>query len=344
MGFIAYYTVVSNQAMETFMFIGLGVAILNILFKLLLIILKTESSFFGFDKNLLGSLRSKYVDLYFIIIILFSIVYIAFFIEELPLFQLVLSGELGERLDATGNIPFYITVSSILMICIPSAFLYFKEFHNRKVVNILLFFYVIIVLTIGGNKGIVSFFILFYILFSFRKLAIWKGVLAFFSVISIYAISKGITSLSDSGLAYLSESPLRRLFATQGVGFIGRIKMVNENKFNLDSDFNIKQQLYSEMYRMPLGTGSGPTHFMGDLYVEYGPLLMTIVYVVYLILILFLLRIVYLNLDYKKHSVILWNVFILIYISTMSDISVANILRSSIVFINIFFIFRLSKY
>ncbi|GAK97025.1 hypothetical protein JCM19294_531 [Nonlabens tegetincola] len=50
--------------------------------------------------------------------------------------------------------------------------------------------------------------------------------------------------------------------------------MVAENKFNLQSDYNIKQQLYSEMYNMPLGTGSGPTHFLGDIYVGYGIILM----------------------------------------------------------------------
>lgn len=343
-GFIAYRGVVSDRSIQDFMFIGIYVAVINIILKLFI-----DSNHSRIFSSLLSKIskrtnKKKLLTTYFTSIILFCLGFIFIFLRDLPLYNLLLSGEIGERLDLSGAIPFYITISSILMICIPSAFFYFKEFIKNKYLNFFLFILVIITLTIGGNKGIVSFFILFYIIFSFKNIAKWKVGLASISVIFIYAISKGIKTLNSETIAYLTESPFRRLFATQGVGFIGRIKMVYENKFDLNSPYNIKQQLYSEMYSLPLGSGSGPTHFMGDLYVSKGIYFMWGVYFIYLFFILNLIRAVDKNLDYKKHSLVLWNVFMFIYISTMSDISVANILRSSIIFINLFVIFQLSKF
>ncbi len=343
-GFIAYNTVVSDQSLEDYMYIGTAVAAINIFFKKIVDL--KERNIFSYVLNSFSKKAggNKMITSYYALVLLICLFYIILYLKYLPLYGLIINGEIGERLDLTGAVPFYITASSVFMICIPSAFFYFKEYQSNKLLNFVLFMFVLVGLTAGGNKGIVSFFILFYILFSFKNIAKWKVILASFSVLFIYAVSKGIKTLNAESLAYLSESPFRRLFATQGVGFIGRIKMVYENKFDLNSIYNIKQQLYAEMYNMPLGSGSGPTHFMGDLYVSYGIYIMALIYVIYLLFALNLIKAVDTQLDYKKHSLVLWNVFILIYLSTMSDISVANVLRLSIVFLNLLIVFQFSKF
>ncbi|EAS19075.1 hypothetical transmembrane protein [Flavobacteria bacterium BBFL7] len=342
-GFIAYYTVVSNDSMSEYMYIGITIAVLNIIFVKTLG--KSSASLFSKAIQELGRVfkPNRLINNYFLAVVVVCLAYIVIYFKSLPLYKLVLTGEIGERLDLTGSIPLYITVSSIFMIVVPSAFFYFKETSTNKVVIFLLFVFSLIALTAGGNKGIVSFFILFYLLIYVKKLGVLKPLLGGIAVIFIYAVSKGRTTLDTESINYLIESPFRRLFATQGVGFIGRIKMVTENKFNLQSDYNIKQQLYSEMYNMPLGTGSGPTHFLGDIYVGYGTLMMWLAYVIFLLVLIpliysadkFLLR--------RKHSFILWNIFIFIFLFNMSDISIANMLRSSIIITNLFIVYKLSK-
>lgn len=342
-GFIAYYTVVSNESMSQFMYIGITIAVLNVLFVKTLGSSKT-SLFSRVIQNLGRDIKpNKLINNYFAAVILICIAYIVIYFKSLPLYKLVLTGEIGERLDLTGSVPLYITVSSIFMIVVPSAFFYFKETSSNKILVFSLFIFSLIALTAGGNKGIVSFFILFYLLIYVKNLGVIKPLLGGMSVLFIYAVSKGITSLNKQNIDYLIESPFRRLFATQGVGFIGRIKMVKENKFDLNSDFNIKQQLYSEMYNMPLGSGSGPTHFLGDIYVGYGTVIMWLSYIIFLVILIPLIYSADKYLIRRTHSFILWNIFILIFLFNMSDISVANVLRSSIIIVNLFVVYKLSK-
>jgi len=342
-GFIAYYTVVSNESMSEYMYIGITVACLNIIFAKT--IGKSNTLIFSKLIQELGTAfkPNKLVNTYFFVVIMVCLAYIIIYFKSLPLYKLILTGEIGERLDLTGAIPFYITISSIFMIVIPSAFFYFKETSSNKFIISILFVFSLIALTAGGNKGIVSFFILFYLIIYVKNLGIIKPLIGGASVLFIYAVSKGITTLNSENMDYLLESPFRRLFATQGVGFIGRIKMVSESKFDLNSNYNIKQQLYSEMYNMPLGTGSGPTHFLGDIYVGYGTLIMWLCYVLFLIVLIPLIFSADKFLIRRKHSFILWNIFIFIFLFSMSDIGIANILRSTIIIMNLLIIYKLCK-
>ncbi|GAK97024.1 hypothetical protein JCM19294_530 [Nonlabens tegetincola] len=124
-GFIAYYTVVSDNSISEFIYIGITIAILNILFVKTIGKSSNSLSSKAIQELAITYRPNQLINNYFNFIILFCIVYIVLFFKSLPLYKLILTGEIGERLDLTGAIPFYITVSSIFMILVPFSFFLF---------------------------------------------------------------------------------------------------------------------------------------------------------------------------------------------------------------------------
>lgn len=339
LGFVAYSNVVSEDSLNTYSIISFFVVLLNIFFFKRL---NNSTNHFGlrpfFLKYKLGLFQKRNLKSYYLFFLGITTLYVIVFFSNFPLVLLITSGKLGERLDVSGAIPFYITFSAISMIFIPSAFFYFKTVIKNKLILITLFLFTIFLLTAGGNKGIVSFFLIFYVLIGTDKLKMINILIVTISLVLIYLITKGITTFNSETISFLIESPFRRLFAAQGVGFVGRIQMLTEDTLILDSGISIKQQVYAQMYNAYIGDGSAPTHFIANTLVKYGYLMMWVVYCIYLF---FFIRILILSdkiIYGSNYAHVVWNLFIFIFLTTFTDLSIANFLRFFLIIINMLFI------
>lgn len=335
-GFVAYSNAISTKSLNDFSIISFFVVLLNIFFFKIYNKKRNTFKFVSFFENYkYGLLYGKNLKFYFLMIISIVIFYVIIYFKSFPLVSLMTNGEIGERLDVTGAIPFYITFSAISMIFIPSAFFYFKNFITNKFILLIFLLFTMFALTAGGNKGIVSFFLIFYMLISSDKIKILNILIVLFLLLLIYSLTKGITTFNSDTIEYLIESPFRRLFAAQGAGFISRLELIENGEQLLNSDYLIKQYVFSEMHVVPLGTGTAPTHFIGDVFVKYGYTIMWLIYTLYLIFFVNVMIIVDKILKGKNYSYVLWNFFILIFLNTMTEINKANLLRFSLILFNL---------
>lgn len=339
LGYNGYKWVLSSKAINIFQIIGIVVFFLNIIFLIVKTGRKNYLLLKFFTQIKTRENRNKNIlTLYFLLVFFFVILYLLIYFKHFPVISLFLTGKLSARLDITGSIPLYITVSSVFMTILPSAFLYLNYRNISTWLKIILFLITLLALISGGNKGIISFFLLFFVYYSARKNRILKFAFLFIFLIFIYALTKGITEINKETIAYLLEAPFRRMFATQGVGFIARIQLMLDNAIDYESTFLIKQQVYSLIYSEPLGSGSHPTYFLGNLIVQYGYIIAFFFYLLYLVIIINLIKTVDHLFSGKKDLYIIWNIFVIIYLFSMSDISLANLIRISFSVINILMI------
>lgn len=343
LGYTGYSSAISYNSMFIFQWVVLVIILLNIFFTYFIIRNNKKILYSTFYKLSFDNIHNKrLVKHFYIVIYLISILYIIIYRKYFPISKLIEEGELGERLDKTGAIPFYITMSAIFMVFIPSGFLYFRNLTKSKILKFLLMLFTLFCLSAGGNKGIISFFLIFYVLLvnkkqSFFKYILLVGVLAF-----IYVVFKGVTEFNAQTIDYLVESPFRRLFAAQGSGFITRIEMMLNNEFV--EGWEIKKQVYAKIYSTNIGDGSSPTHFLGDLILKYGYFISFLIYLIYLSLmtrLLYTIGIVYRN-D-TKSTFILWNFFLISYLTVNSDISLANLIRFVLIFMNLYIVYYVSR-
>ncbi len=286
LGFIGYKSAISDSSTEEFMIFGILTNLVNIL-NLIIVKLFHRSKAKTLNLNIEQNDRI-YKSIFRASTLGFIVFFLAYF-KKIPITNLILEGEIGERLDGSGEIPFFITLSSFFMIYLPSSYLYFKSKNIKSSVKYFLLVLSILALVFGGNKGLVSFFLLFLFFFS-RKKSIIRGLTLIILILFTYAVFKGKTQLNDETISYLVESPVRRLLAAQGVGFITRIEM--SNKRLLVQNQEIKKQVNSYIYNTPYGTGSSPTNFAGTIYVRKGAFIaLTLYSFISLIITYFLIRI-----------------------------------------------------
>lgn len=335
LGFTAYANATSIESLKEFNLISISVFLLNILFFYVKI-KGNKYLFYNFFRQISSrSDKSSFVlRCYFAFVFLFCLSYFAFYFNKFPIVGILLNGELGERLDSSGAIPLYITISSIFITIIPSGFFYFYFRINNKFLKIFLFLLTVLFLISGGNKGIVSFFLIFLFYYSTERINILKGVALFIVLFYIYAITKGL-SVNAENLKFLLESPFRRVFATQGVGFIGILEMIKEDVINFESQYNLKQQLISFIYGVKLGEGSHPTVFIGEVLAKHGYFVMYLAFFIYLIFTINLIKVVDYFFRGKSGMFITWNVFVFIYLFLMSNLSLANFIRVGFLVLNL---------
>jgi len=342
LGFVAYSNAMSNESLLEFAYISIFIFVSNI------IVLKTiylkQSFIFS---NIIGNMtfekinNKKTITTFFIVSYSLIILYIIIFQKHFPLIKLLTTGEIGERLDSSGDIPFYITFSAISMIFIPSGFFYFSNIIKNKFLLIIILLFCILTLSARGNKCIISYFLIFYFLLNSNKINPLKFLLLILVLFFIYGILKGIDNLSDETINYLIDSPFRRLFVSQGSGYIARIEMINNNSFH--QGLVIKKEVFSSIYNTKYNSGTSPTHFTGDLLVKYGYIIMGIIYVIFSIVFTRLLFTIDMIKSKKENIFILWSFFLLSFLFTHSEFETANIIRIILMIINFYFIFNISR-
>jgi len=342
LGFKSYILAMSDESLFEFSLLSLTFFIINI-FVLKITFLKQAFIFKNFFGNIsFDKLENKNkITTFYILTYIVILAYMVIFYKHFPLVKLISGEELGERLDITGDIPLYITFSAITMIFIPSGYFYFTNMIKNQFALFLLLLLCIFLLSAGGNKGIVSYFLIFYFLLSSKSINILKITLLITTLIIIYGALKGVNNLSPENINYLIDSPVRRLFVSQGSGYITRIEMINNNAFH--TGLAIKKEVYSNIYNTPYNSGTSPTHFTGNIVVTSGYLVTILIYTVFTIIftrILFTLDMLKIK---KENTFFMWNLFLFSYLITYSEFDLANFIRIGLMLINLFFIKNISR-
>lgn len=338
LGFRGYaITATSNASIKIYMGINIFIYLTNMIY-LYFMERRPKYIFSHFFRSIKinEKKRSILLKFYFFLIFILVLSYIIIYRNQFPIFNLLTTGKLGERPDTFNIIPFYITVSSLFITIIPSGFFYFFYYSKNDLNRIIALIVTFIIMIASGHKGAISFFLLFFFYYTQKKFNLLRIIILVFVLASIYIITKGITHIDKNTIFYLFESPFRRVFAAQGVGFIARIKMMTEGTIDPNSAIEIKTQVFRQIYRTM--TGSSPTMFLGDILVKYGYFIMVMVYILYLTILLPIVNTVDKIFHGKKDLYVMWNFFMIIYIFSLSNISIANTIRIAYLIMNIILI------
>ncbi|UWZ97354.1 hypothetical protein [Vibrio splendidus] len=286
--------------------------------------------------------QSLCARIYAILIVLPVVFYYLYFAKQMPLLHFILSGDLIERPDVTGSIPFFYTVSTLVWIVIPS--IYFINFDkvkgraNHFIINALIVF----MLIASGNKGSVVYYFLFCWFYILNFKVGFKVGLMFIFLIFVYLITKGISEFNADTFSYVLESPFRRFFVTQGACFITRFDMVIDGyEVELANARGIKFDVFQKMYNTTDIVGSCPTFFTGDLVVEFGVIASLIFFCSICLFVCFLSS--FSISDLSTRLCIYWSVFSVLFLISLAEISINSALRATVALVNFFALFYLSK-
>lgn len=259
----------------------------------------------------------------FNIFLLFVILYVAYYWNEWPLLKAI-SGEIVDRPDIVGGtFQGYFFISSLISIIMPAYFFHYYSYKKRnKYVLAALFLLVSFLLTIGGNKGLFLYFVIFtYFTLSTKKVNIKYILSLAFIGVFLYATMKGVNVTSDNLFDYLFESIFRRVFITQGISGPNLLQLdlngIDLNQFN---DQDIKSYLFE--YTYGYSPGSMPIPYLVEFFVRYGLFVS-----ISISLITMLGLVVFFNILDKSNIVNQWLIFYVCYLIVMSGFSSSNIYR-----------------
>ena len=327
LGFTTYAHSFEDEDLQLFEVYGIIVFTITLVYLYFLKHIKKAAFNAFFVKH--SNKNLNFTSLYFVFWYALVLGYLLFYASELPIIKFIFTGNLPDRLDQSESVQLFYTFSSFFMIFIPSGYFFFIRYLKGNLTKFLLLLLVIFILTSGGHKGLVTFFILFALFFSgfrFNLKYILIGSVSLVALLGIYTLSKG-RDFSKETFLYLLESPPRRFFVTQGSGFIARIAMDRKNLYKGDV-FGyqvIKRETFQEIYPNTNKLGAAPTMFMGDLHVRYGMALTIIAYILYLIACFPLVKGTD-NMPERK-LYIWWNIFIFFYLLGVAEFSYTSTLR-----------------
>lgn len=343
LGFTSYSNSFEPQDLVTFEKYGIFVFSVSLIYMYFLAHVK-KSFLVGFFKSYNGQ-NKNLTFLYFIFWYGLVGLYILFYLNELPVIKYITTGNLPERFDQSDSVKLFYTFSSIFMVFIPSGYFFFVKYLKSNLSKLLLLLLVVFILSSGGHKGLVAYFVIFALLFSGYKFNLkYVAILmvAFPGLLVVYTLTKG-KEFNKETLIYLLESPPRRFFVTQGSAFITRISMDRRDKYMGDVyEYRvIKSETYQEIYPGDNEKGAAPTIFLGDIHVRYGPIFTGISYVLFLLFCFPIFK----GVDSlsERRLYIWWPLFVFFYILGTAELSFHSSFRIFLVFLNLFFLIGISK-
>lgn len=265
----------------------------------------------------------KLLTKYFMFFLVSYLFYVIYYWTDWPLFNAI-HGNITERPDVkNGVFQFYFSISTLSNIIIPFYFFHYTKYCNaKKTLIFLLAILTVLSLTIGGNKGLFLYFMIFCLLFlNNGKINLKYLVLIPLAGIILYSTMKG-TSLSASSISdYLLESIFRRIFITQGISAPNVIQLYLDNvNFEYMDGQEIKRFLFSYVYHED--SGSMPIPYFVEFYIRYG----LTISIALSIIITFLLCLAF-NLSKTNRVSDYWVIYYACYIIIMSGFSLSNIYR-----------------
>lgn len=338
-----YYIVLSGTAYSRFNSTDLidymMIGSMSLLFYSLFIILKNNFPSIKLIK-IKGINTEWAVRFYFSAIFFIVAFYVLLFRNSFPLIQSLLFNNSILRPDTTGSIPYYFTFSVFMHFILPSFYFYIlQNYKISKLKNTIILSMVVFFLIIGGNKGILVYFFIFYWVYIYNMRINFKIILmAIFSVLLYKVLGAGFTTLNE-GFSIITElsAPFRRFFVTQGAMLINRIDMVNSG-FEFDPSLNISTVVSRYVYGIDIG--AAPTYFIGDLIIKYGKFGGFIFHLP----IVFLLFIVSKNIDKTKNIFNKWSFFSIVYILGMSGLGDSFTYRTLAIVLNLGIVSWMSIY
>ncbi|MFK7886929.1 MAG: hypothetical protein AB8G16_08695 [Gammaproteobacteria bacterium] len=270
------------------------------------------------------------VDLYCLGALAIATLYVAAFFREFALVSILTGGGKIARLDTTGAVPMYFTISTLFHIVLPSAFVLYCANLKSTTVKALLLLVAVFFLAVSGHRGIVAFFLIFlWAYFLHRRLGL-VAVLGGVFLLALYTVVQGITEFDQETIMYALSAPLRRLFVTQGAGMIVRFHLL-ESGFLFDLA-GVKDQVYRLVYGST-GAGSMPTFFFADMLVVHGRALALLA----LTLFLFFVTVIAAWIDgrHPGNHVIMWSFYVAVYFFGFSEVGLSNALRALVIGVNL---------
>ncbi len=333
------YKIFNNESFINYLWLSIFIFFVNIIFLVL-----KQTSIIPFIRPIkkiitVENRMTLAVAIYFAFITLVLIMYIGMYANNFTLIHYIRYAEIIKRPDSVGSIPHFYIMSTFLMMIFPS----FYFFRAKKITKIYEHFIWLMLITffsvVAGHKGLITFFMIFFWYHILEHRIDIKLLTILLILLVIYALTKGV-AINTHTLSYLTESPLRRFFVTQGACMINRLYLVDINYF-WDSQIYIKDQVCASMSHVDIGDCTAPTFFIGDLIVKYGYFTALLIYIIVLALIFFVIK----QLDFyaKDNLFVKWNLFIIFFIIGMSEISIYSSIRIAVILFNLFFVTFLSK-
>ena len=344
LGFTSYANSFKDQDLLTFERYGVFVFSACLIFLFFLKHSKI-TSFKQFFRNYHSGRNNQIIFAYFLFWFGIVLLYLLVYINHLPVIKFITTGNLPERFDQSDSVKLFYTFSSIFMVFIPSGYFFIIQYLKTNFQKLLLLLLVAFILTSGGHKGLVAFFIIFALIFSgykFNFKYIFIASIALISLLFVYTLTKG-RKLNKETIVYLLESPPRRFFVTQGSAFITRVSMDRRGLYKGDvyQYRVIKSETYQEIYPDDNKKGAAPTIFLGDLHVRYGYIFTALSYILFLVICFPLIKFV--DSMSERKLFVWWNVFVFFFLLGFAELSFNSSLRIFLVFFNFIFLILTPK-
>ncbi|WP_196208739.1 hypothetical protein [Citrobacter sp. Res13-Sevr-PEB04-36] len=253
----------------------------------------------------------------FYLCIMFVATYIVFYWKQWPFFNFISEG-VSERPDIVkGNFQGFFIYSLFTSIIIPSIYFYFK--NKKGSFNFLFFIFVCFSMVVSGNKGVFLYFIIFNVLFEWKKIRISTYVIIFIGLMAIYALIRLPFVGEGFSFSYLVESIFERIFLTQGMAMPAVIELAKSVDITAMSSNDLKYTLFNFVYGY--SPGSMPLFYTAELYVRYGWFIMSMISVIISLVFGFGAFVI----NKKKESSIRWVYYISLYALIMGGVGSANI-------------------
>ena len=335
-GPLIYYLLLNGQSYKSFseQSLILYYIIALFLFCISLIQIKSKPTIYLSRSRLCERGRKKTIfNIYIVVVMVVVILYLIRYRHQLLLLN-VLQGHSDNliRSDTSGLIPHWYTVSTFTSLIIPSFYFYILNKIRSEFARFILFFAVAFLTIIDGNKGVFIYLVLFMFLYVYKLRMNQYTILATGAAFYIYYLLKSGTG---SNLDIIFKSAIRRFFVTQGACFINRIEMLL-----VGYDFSQAPRISADVYQYMYHTsgGSAPTVFWGDIYVQYG-LVVLLIIIVISNWILYRLSCLIIK-KYSNNLFLYWSYASVAYMLCMSELSFEHIFRYLAVLFNclIFFV------
>lgn len=318
-----------TKSSELFYFLGTIYTLLTLIF---FIILNANIKPLTSIKSIETTRALKAINIIFLLYIILYIFYILLYWNSWPLINAIV-GKIIQRPDiVSGDFKFYFTVTTLSNIILPFYFFsYISREKKKTIITILLFSICILSLSLGGNKGLFLYFIVFCMFFANEiKIKIRYIILAPLLGLVFYSLMKGVAPSIDNIYNYLLESIIRRIFITQGMSGPNAIQLYLDGMDFYDlSSQQIKELVFQYVYGY--SPGSMPVPYFVELYLKLGLFLAVALTLIILSLIsIFFLFFRNCSTSYK------WLVFYISYIIVMSGFSSDNYLRFLAIILFIF--------
>lgn len=307
------YRVFSDESVLTFYVLGCFSAV----FIIFMLLFKVSLNRIVICKSPLF-ISDLILKVVFFFCILFVVFYILFYWKEWPFFDFV-SGDISERPDIVkGNFRGFFIYSLFTSIIIPGIYFHLKDKKSRMF-NLLFFIFVCFSMVVSGNKGVFLYFIIFNVLFEWKKIRPSTYLLILVVLMAIYALIR-LPFIGDNfSFLYLIESISERVFLTQGMAMPAVIELAKSTDVTIMSSNDLKYTLFNFVYGY--SPGSMPLFYTAELYVRYGWVIMSAISMIISLVFGFGAFII----NKKNESAIRWTYYISLYALIMGGVGSANL-------------------